>query len=30
LGRARLPRDQECHGGRMLFMTRLFSVRQKD
>src|ERR1700722_4000226 len=23
----RLPREQECHGGRMLLMKRLFSVR---
>jgi hypothetical protein len=23
----RLPREQECHGGRMLLMKRLFSAR---
>jgi hypothetical protein len=26
----RLPREQECHGGRMLLMKELFSVRLND
>ena len=26
----RLPGEQECHGGRILLMKKLLSVRQKD
>ena len=27
---AHLPGEQECHGGRILLMKKLLSVRQKD